>query len=166
MPDGRTLFGDAGAPPTIFRKNLTTGGDESVPLASGTFQCLKTFARRQDATVTQRGAGGVDIRMFALTDRARRPEWSSRPSTRRTFASRDGRHLPDSNIRRPTCMSSVSATGATTRIDHRRCCPVESRGGAVLLTRWPRQRRSQFKRACRPHGAPVPLFMEREAAMV
>jgi Tol biopolymer transport system component len=68
-PDGRSLFfnADMGAPPRIFRKNLTTGADDAVLPATGTFQEPEDVSPDGKTLLyTQRGPGGSDIWMARL----------------------------------------------------------------------------------------------------
>jgi Tol biopolymer transport system component len=136
MPDGRTLFfgADVGAPPTIFRKNLTTGADESVLPASGTFQAPEDVSPDGKTLLyTQRGAGGGDIRMFALDgSRAQAGVVESPFDEENIRFSRDGRFISfDSNASggREVYVAPYPPTGATTR--------VSTTGGAVA--RWSRE---------------------------
>jgi Tol biopolymer transport system component len=74
-PDGESLFfnADVGSPPTIFRKNLTTGAEAAVLPASGTYQEPEDVSP-DGATLlyTQRGVGGNNIWQAAL-DRSTPP---------------------------------------------------------------------------------------------
>jgi dipeptidyl aminopeptidase/acylaminoacyl peptidase len=68
-PDGKTLFfnADVGAPPAIFRKNLTTGVETPALPPTGTFQEPEDVSPDGKTLLyTQRGAGGNDIWLFAL----------------------------------------------------------------------------------------------------
>jgi Tol biopolymer transport system component len=135
MPDGRSLFfaSSQGGPPAIFRKNLTSGSEEPVLAASGTFQAPEDVSPDGKTLLyTQRAAGGGDIWMFSLG--------GSRPPTsivetpfdeENVRFSPDGRFFSlDSNAsgQREVYVTPFPPTGAMIR--------VSTAGGAIA--RWNR----------------------------
>jgi eukaryotic-like serine/threonine-protein kinase len=68
-PDGRSLFfnADIGAPPAIFRKDLTTGTETPAIPASGTYQESEDVSPDgRTLLYAQRGVGGNDIWMAPI----------------------------------------------------------------------------------------------------
>jgi Tol biopolymer transport system component len=169
-PDGRSLFfnADQGAPPKIFRKNLTTGTEQLVlPPAGGTFQAPQDVSPDGKTLLyTQRSAGGDHIWMFAL-DGSRAPSaaFDTPFEEEGVRFSRDGRYFSYTSApsgRSEVYVSPFPPTGEK--------IPVSSGGGYVA--RWNRDGRELFylsadrrimtvpiQTAPSLHaGTPVPLF--------
>jgi eukaryotic-like serine/threonine-protein kinase len=154
MPDGRSLFynADHGAPPQIFRKNLTTGHEESVLSASGTFQLPEDVSPDGKTLLyTQRAAGGNNIWMFAL-DGSRPPAMAvDSPFDEETVRfSRDGRFFSfhsNASGRWDVYVAPFPPTGETIRIS-----PA---GG--YEARWSRDGKELFYLSADGHLTAVPI---------
>jgi Tol biopolymer transport system component len=123
MPDGRSLMFNAGlgAPPEIFRKDLTTGAEKLVVPGSGTMQDPQDISPDGKTLLyVQRGNGGDHIWMFGLDGAS--PPAQAIESNFEDYGvrfSRDGRYFSyssNSSGRQEVYLSPFPPTGEKVRV--------------------------------------------------